>query len=254
MSELRQRVKEGLEGKFKGLDNGLNRANRFLFATQRKTYTLLGGQSGTFKTTLLDYMVSSAIRDAQEKHIKLDVFYYSFEIDELSKKCGWLSREVYIKYGVEISPEKIKGLGDFRLSNEELSLVEAEIPNVDEMFSKIKFSFRPVNPTGIYYQLWKHGEENGRFEYESYVDEHGITKKKISKYIPHDPEAYTLICIDHAALTSKERGFTTKETLDKLSEYIIELRNMFGFSFIVLQQFNQGLDKNKSRFTCLFQK
>lgn len=241
MSELKQRVQDGLEGKFEGLSNGLTRCNKFLFGIQRKTYTLLGGQSGTFKTTLLDYMVSSAIKDATDSNVKLDVFYYSYEIDELSKKCNWLASIIYRKYGVEISPEKIKGLGDFRLSNEELSIVDTEIPIVDEMFNKINFSFRPLNPTGLYYQLWKHGESNGKFEYENYTDNDGNVKKKICKYIPNNPDSYTLVCIDHAALTSKERGFTTKETLDKLSEYIIELRNMFGFSFIILQQFNQGM-------------
>jgi hypothetical protein len=241
VSDLKQRIQDGLDGKFEGLGNGFNRLNKYLFGVQRKCYTLLGGQSGTFKTTLADYIVSNAIQDASDKNIKLDVFYYSFEIDKLSKQCNWLSSIIYRKYGIEISPEKIKGLGDVRLSESEADLVSKEIPEVEEMFSKINFTFKPTNPTGLYMDLWKHGQDNGTFEYEHYIDANGDTKRKISKYIPNNPDAYTLVVMDHAALSNKERGFTTKETLDKLSEYIIELRNMFGFSFLVLQQFNQGL-------------
>ena len=41
-----ERINAGLEGRFKGLDNGLNKANKYLFGIQRSCYYLIGALSG----------------------------------------------------------------------------------------------------------------------------------------------------------------------------------------------------------------
>mgnify|MGYP003347450720 CR=1 FL=1 len=53
----------------------------------------------------------------------INIFYYSLEINEVSKKANWLSVLIHQKYDIIISPEKIKGLGDFRLDKNELEIV-----------------------------------------------------------------------------------------------------------------------------------
>lgn len=148
MSNLRERIKEGIEGKYQGLNNGFNQLNKYIFGVQKKCYTLLGGASGVYKTTYLDFTISNAIEDAKNKNIPIDVFYYSFEIDELTKKCNWTSKFVFDKYDIIISPEKIKGLGDNRLSESEQQMVEDVIDDVEKAMSNIKFFYDGVNPTG----------------------------------------------------------------------------------------------------------
>lgn len=238
---LRERIKAGIAGKYKGLSNGLIRINQFLFGVQRNCYYLLGGQSGTFKTTLADFIVLNAIEDAEEKNIKLNVFYYSYEIDELTKKCNWLSVLAFKRYGREISPERIKGLGINRLNSEEEELIESLIPEVDALFEKIKFRFKAENPTGIRNELFAFAETKGHWIYGEYRDKDGELKKFKDKFTLNDPDEMFLVIIDHLYLLKKERGFTTKETIDKMSEYSVSLRNTFGMSFLYLQQFNQGL-------------
>lgn len=238
---LQERIASGMAGDFKGLANGLNRVNNYIFGVQKGVYTLIGGLSGTFKTTLCDFMVLHAIADAERQGIDLDVFYYSYEIDELTKKCNWLSYYIYQKYGKIISPETIKGFGDNRLTPEELELVEACIPYIDSLFAKIKFRFKSSNPTGIYNELWGHCSKDGEFEMVDYKDTKGEIKQKINKFKPKDPKKVYLVVLDHLALLKKERGFKTKETVDKYSEYCVELRNMFGVSFFNVSQFNDGL-------------
>lgn len=241
MSGLKQRIQDGLSGKFKGLKNGLNRINNYIFGIQRSVYILLGGQSGTFKTTLADFMILNAIEDAEKQNIEFDIFYYSYEIDSLSKKCNWLSVIIYNKYGIIIPPEVIKGLGENRLTEEQQILVNSEIEYVEQLFDKINFRFKATNPTGIYTELWKFFTTKGEFEYENYIDKDGNPKQKIKRYIPKNPNRYTLVCLDHLLLLLKERGFSDKEIIDKMSEYAVELRNMFGCSFIFISQFNDGL-------------
>jgi len=258
MTKLKQRIQDGTEGKFRGLKNGFKRINNYIFGVQKNCYTLIGGDSGTYKTTILDYIVNNAIEDAIAKGIEITVFYYSFEIDELTKKCNWLSRAVNNKYGVEIPPQKIKGLGydpedsstfDKRLSEEEKTMVESCIEEVDILFSKINFIFDPLNPTGIYKDVFRYFENNGEIQYEKYMNENNVEKKRIVGYTPKNSNSQFLLCIDHLALMKDEQGFGTKDNIDKMSEYTVFLRNTFGISAFYLQQFNDSLSSvDRSKF------
>lgn len=241
MTELKNRIQEGLDGKFEGLENGFKDLNDVLFGVQKKCYTLIGGLSGTYKTTLLDYIFLNALKDAEKKNIKIDVFYYSFEIDKLTKQCNWLSQLAYKKYKLVIPPEKIKGLGNNRLNSKEQSIVEGLIPEVEEMFNKINFIFDSVNPYGIYKEIFDYCISKGTAKYENYIDENGKTKQRITSF-KWNEDRYLLIGIDHLYLAKKEKGNNTKENMDKLSTNLVSLRNLFGVSPFVVQQFNQGLN------------
>lgn len=235
---LKQRIDDGLSGKYEGLANGFNRINKYLFGIQRKCYYLLGGASGTYKSTLINFMLTNAILDAESKGIKLDIHYYSYEIDKLTMQCNWLSRFIYQKYNIVIPPEVIKGFGKNRLTKDEQTIVDNEIPHLEAIFNKINFKFIPNNPTGIYHDMWEFAEANGQIIYESIPNS---DKKRIVEYKPNDPNAYTLIILDHLYHLKKERGFETKEVIDKHSEYSVLLRNLFGYTIFNLQQFNDGL-------------
>jgi hypothetical protein len=237
---LKNRISDGLAGKYQGLANGFHDINKYIFGVQRKCYTLIGGASGTFKTTLLDYIILNAMIDAKAKSIPIDVFYYSFEIDAESKKCNWLSQLAFNNYGRIIPPERIKGLGDNRLDEEEQQIIDSLIPEVDSLFEQIKFTFEPMNPTGVYHELFNHCKEQGELVYEDYMDENKQSKQRIIGFKPKD-DRLILLAMDHLYLMRKERGFTTKENMDKMSEYNVSLRNIFGLSSFILQQFNQGL-------------
>lgn len=59
---------------------------------------------------------------------------------------------------------------------------------------------------------------------------------RFDKYIPNNPKRYWLVFIDHIALMMEERGFNTKQNIDKMSQYLVNLRNNFGLTPIVIQQ------------------
>jgi replicative DNA helicase len=239
--DIKERIKEGLEGKYKGLANGFTRINNFIFGIQKKCYYLLGGQSGTYKTSLCDYMLINALLDAEKTGLSINVFYYSFEIDEITKKCNWLSNIAYLKYNTTISPEKIKGLGDFRLNEFEQKVIDKCIIDLDILWNKINFTFQSMNPTGIYNTLWNFMKERGTFEYSEYINQDGEKSKKIDRFIPNDTEEYNMVIIDHYFLLKKERGYMAKENVDKMSEYFVQLRNIFSMTIIAVQQLNQGI-------------
>ncbi len=238
---FRERIQEGLEGKYQGLANGFDRLNNHIFGIQRSCYTLIGGLSGSAKTTLVDFMLLKALQDADKKGIPINIFYYSYEIDEISKRANWLSMLIYVKHGIIVTPQKIKGMGDLRLTSEELILVESETPELERLFNKIMWRWETANPTGLYKEWWSFMSDRGKFVKEPYLDENGAPKERIVKFIPNNPEEYNIGVIDHIALMKLERGFTLKENLDKLSEYAVGCRNIFQMTFIFLQQFNDGL-------------
>lgn len=238
---MRERIEAGLLGEYEGLSNGLNRINDYIFGVQRACYTLVGGLSGSAKTTFLDFTILNAIKDADSKGVPINVFYYSWEIDQESKKASWLSVLVYNNYGVIIPPEKIKGLGKFRLNDEERELVYSVLDELQSTFNRIHWIWEATNPTGMYKAWWDFMKPRGTFTYEPYEDEGGNKKERIVKFDLDNPKEYNIVAVDHLALAKIERDYTLKQNIDKLSEYAVFFRNMFKMSFIFLQQFNQGL-------------
>lgn len=241
MSNFKQRIEDGLSGKYQGLANGFNRLNKYIHYTQRKTYTLIGGLSGSAKTTLVNYILLNNIQDATIKNIPIDIFYYSYEIDEETTKANWLSVLIYKKYKAIIPPEKIAGLGDNRLSKAEQEAVYDILPELEEIFNKINFRFETTNPTGIYNELIEHAKKIGKFKYEDYIS-NGEKKQRLVGYEFNNPDQYVLVIMDHISLQKLERGFSLKENIDKYSEYCVFLRNMCGYSFFNISQFNQTLN------------
>lgn len=241
-----ERIAEGLKGKYQGLSNGLKRINKYIFGIQRGCYYLLGGLSGAAKTTLADFMLINAIQDAESKGIPINIFYYSLEIDEFSKKANWLSVLIYNKYDKIIPPETIKGLGDFRLTEEEQLIVKSETEELNKIWNKITWIWEPINPTGLYKSAWEFMSKRGEFEYEDYIDENKKPQKRIIKFINNNNEEYNIIIGDHYGMLKLEsrdgKMFTLKDNIDKCSEYSVRLRNLFGMTIIWLQQFNQGLN------------
>ena len=247
---FKQRIEDGLAGLYHGLPNGLNKFNRYLYGIQRKRYYLYGGLSGSAKTTLVDFKLLNALSYAKKMGIKVYVYYYSFEIDRETKQANFLSCHIFNKYKRIIPPQKILGLGKYRLDEEEKKLVEQELPYIEQLFQEINFCFDPINPTGIYKELLQHFRDTGKFKMRPYkkviTDKFGNETLEDSElmesYEPNDPDSYTIVVKDHLALLKSESGKSVKETIDKDSEYTVLLRNICGLTAMHIQQFNQGLN------------
>jgi len=238
---MKERIEAGLSGDYEGLDNGLERINKYIFKTQKACYYLLGGLSGSAKTTFLDFVILNAIQDAEAKGISINVIYYSWEIDETTKKANWLSILIYKKYNIVIAPEKIKGYGEFRLNEDEKKLIFSELDELERIFKKINWIWESQNPTGMYKYWWDFMGKKGKYIKEPYTDENDKKQERIVSFELNDPKEYNIVAGDHLALAKIERGFTLKQNIDKLSEFSVIARNLFKMTFIWLQQFNQGL-------------
>ena len=98
-----------------------------------------------------------------------------------------------------------------------------------------------ANPTGIYKFCKQYAEDNGKVHTKpsKYRDEMGVLQdtQAFDFYEPNNPNEYVIPLIDTINLVDSERGYTKKQTIDKLSEYLAKyLRNNYGMSPVVIQQ------------------
>jgi len=238
-------VTEGLKGKNAGMKCAdLPEFNSVLKGVQKGRYYLIGAESGAGKTTFADFVfVLELYFYCKEKGIKLIIPYFSFEIAKTPKRAKVTSFLVYKRKGYRLSSSKILGEdGDEKLTKEELQMIIDVSEEVDEFFRNIYFIDEPLNPTGMYKLWFELMESLGEFQYEEYIDRVTKTKKdKLVGYVTNDNSVIVLTVIDHIALAHIERGFETKQNIDKISEYIVYFRNRCNMSAIVVQQFNTEL-------------
>lgn len=96
------------------------------------------------------------------------------------------------------------------------------------------------NPTGIRNFLIAFAKKNGEFMYSPYVKE-GVTHQRMIGYKPNNPKKYVIVLTDHLRKLQPERGFDMKKTVDKFSEYAVELRNTCNFSFVHIIHLNRSM-------------
>ena len=105
--------------------------------------------------------------------------------------------------------------------------------------------------------IWKdlkgYAENHGTTYYKeiTITDELGEEKKvkQFDYYIPNDKNEYVFIIIDHVSLIESERGLDLRNSINKVSEYLVIFRNRYNYIPVVVQQQNVetlGLEAFKS--------
>lgn len=238
-------LKRGIQGHNVGLDNGLKAINKYIYGTHKARYYLIGAESGAGKTTISDFMfILNAWESAKKQGRKLKVFYCSFEIGKVEKQYRWASYYIFIKYGIRLPSDYLQGrITGRKISPEHLNMVLEAYTIITELMSCIVFCEDILHPTKIF---------------EGIIDEHfaqpgiGIVhrapisdadKKKgkkgyVTGYDEIDPSYTTILYIDHLALTGTEMNLETKGIMDKMSKYMIVLRNLFHCTGVFIQQFS----------------
>lgn len=115
------------------------------------------------------------------------------------------------------------------------------------------------NPTGIYFYLLDYAKQNGELLYEEF---YAINKqtgdrekgKRLSGYIPKNPEKYVIVVLDHLRNMKKEKeGYkmlTLKENMDRMTDYQVRLRNICNFTFVDILHLNRGIsDISRIKFS-----
>jgi len=264
------RIEDGLRGENVGLPHGFTRLMEYIPNTQQATYYLLGGETGSGKTSLTDdmfmynpydylydpkqYVINTnglfgiKLNKDQENRVELEaekikgeidrlklelsLVYYSFEIEKIIKIIKGVCRRLYYKYNIIVDVNYVLSRGKNRIATEIYEKVKETRDYFERLETVLDIHDIPTNPTGISKHLKSYFMKCGTIHK---VDDYRF------RYLPRNKNRYNIVIVDHIALSKKEQGFTTKENIDKLSEYLVLYRNKFSAIPVVISQFNRSI-------------
>jgi len=243
------------------LSGGVNcipsRFERFrseLVGIKKKTYYLITGttKSGKTQFTTFMFIITPVLYYLEHpEKIKPTIMYFPLEEtrdDIMLRIYSWLIG--YVTQGkILINSEDLQSVDERKpLPQEVLDVMNSkEFIRLADAFEECIIWCTDKNPTGIYKTIKSYLRENGTELFKdtevTYKDDFGNTVhdnvKKFVKYVPNNKREYVIPIIDHVGLLSQERGMTIKSTIEKLSEYMVILRNDYDVSPVVLQQQNK---------------
>jgi len=219
------------------------KASNYIPTIEQSTYYLIGGDTGSGKTTFADDVF---LYHPYETYDKVHFIYFSFEVTQTAKIVKGIARNLFKKYGIVTDVNFILSRGKNRIDTKIYELACREADYFDGLFDKLTMIDVSENPTGISKLIIEVAKKYGTYTSEDIVI--GENSYKKSHYTPHDKDQYIIVFLDHVALAKREKGYNTKENIDKISEYLIPLRNLFGVTPVVIQQYSRGIqstDRNK---------
>jgi hypothetical protein len=234
---LAKEVELGLSDRNNGIPMGFDRLNRYV-GIRKSMYFLVGGLTGSGKTSFIDdaFVLNPFdwYRSVQNRQdIKLKIIYRSMERSRTYKFAKWISRRIFLDYGMIIPVSKMLGWQKEKMTKDEHDLFLTYRDYMGELNECVTIIDGPENPVGIAKELKAHALEIGTIER---LDEfHKF-------YIPNHENEVTIVVIDHIGLlkTTKDQP-TKKEAIDKMSDELRYARDFYGYTPVVVSQFNRSI-------------
>lgn len=213
---------------------------------ERDTYYLVGGETGTGKTSFVDHVflmnaLEEYIVDGEDKNFFC--LYFSMEV---SRKRKLLKLAVNKLYRDKVLTQKKRPIDINMLLSKNKPLTDSGIEHVKGLETFFKVLQDKVN----IYEIPKTASETLE-QIENFVNKHlelhteeflnEITNKKVTKetwvHKSNKKPAFLLIIYDHIALLQKSRGSTfAKDQMDELSAGFVAKRNKYELCICGIQQ------------------
>lgn len=247
LDNLEKRRDRIINGSINSIPSPFARFSDDLIGIEQGSYVVITSSTKGAKTQFASYFyiynsLLFAYRNPEKVRVK--IFYYPLEETPEDVMTRFMSFILYTlsKGTIRIAPIDLKSTKNNKpLSKEVLNILNSEEYRkiLDFFENNIIFS-NSCNPTGVYNECKRYAEEHGTVYRKptKIKDELGNTKEiqSFDYYESDDVDEYRIIFIDHISLVSPERGMTLKQTVDKLSEYCVLLRNRYKFTPVVIQQ------------------
>ena len=237
--KLNEEVNKGLSGNNNGIPMGFDRLNRYI-GIRKSMFFLVGGNTGSGKTSFIDdcFVLNPFdwyISKKNKTDIKLKIIYRSMERSSTYKYAKWICRRIFLDHGVSISVNKLLGWTE-KMNEDEYNLFLSYQSYMEQMKDVITVIEGPENPVGIAKELRAHALKNGKIIQKDPDDEYSKV------YVPNDPNEITIVIIDHIGLlkTTKDQP-SKKEAIDKMSNELQYARDFFGYTPVVVSQFNRSI-------------
>jgi len=234
---LAREIELGLSDRNNGIPMGFDRLNRYV-GIRKSMYFLVGGLTGSGKTSFIDdaFVLNPFdwfVSPQNKSNIKLKIIYRSMERNRTYKFAKWISRRIFLDYGLIIPVSKLLGWQKEKLTKDEHDIFLTYKDYMEQLSDCITIIDGPENPVGIAKELKVHALNNGTIEQ---LDDYN----KI--YVPNHENEVTIVVIDHIGLlkTTKDQP-TKKEAIDKMSDELRYARDFYGYTPVVVSQFNRSI-------------
>lgn len=232
---LKNEVQAGLDGRNNGIPMGFSRLNKYI-GIRKSMYFLVGGLTGSGKTSFIDDAFVLNPFDwyisQKEQKVKLRIIYRSMERSRTYKLAKWVSRKIFIDQGVMIPVPKLLGWTE-KMNHDEHDLFLMYEDYIKAMEDVITIIDGPENPVGIAKELKMYAEQHGEIVQ---IDQFN------KRYVPNDENVITMVILDHIGLLKLTKDQPTKkQAIDKMSDELRYARDFFGFTPVVVSQFNRDI-------------
>lgn len=246
-------IDSGKMGLNQGLNTGLERLKDYMPNVQRGNMYLIGGETGSGKSALaVDSFLYSPYDDwllNYRTRINFHAFVWSMEMDKDIVLTKAICRRIFMitEGKVLVDINYVLSRGKNRVSQEIYNLVLNTRQYFEDFEDKVTI-LNNENPTGIRNTIHDYMLANGKDTYKQFIIKDRVTGEEIKRevydrYVPHNDieKMYTICIFDHVGLTKGERNFTKKQTIDKLTEYMIDYRDRYQITPVFVQQLNRSL-------------
>ncbi len=178
--------------------------------------------SGVGKTQLTKALyVREPLEYALKHNINLKIFYFALEESQQEFIDTMICNFISSRCGISMDLLMLQGFRTSSLPQDKMDLIEQHIDDVEELLERVEIIDSVYNPTGIYKYCRDHADKNGTHHFEDRefikkkIDDDGTyyTTKEMTKvyshYVPNDPNAITIVIVDHISLLTPEKD---KET------------------------------------------
>jgi hypothetical protein len=243
---LKQRRQNILEGKINCIEFPFPRFRTIFPGIEKGKYYLISGATKSSKTQLTNYIFVYTTVIYAYTHpniITPKIFYYNLEETEEAITLRFICFLLYIYDNIRISPTDLGSTNkDKPVDKHILDLIQTkkytDILNFYEQV--VEFKDDKSNPTAIWKDIKSYANLNGVTYYKPclYKNELGETKEgqEFDYYIPNNPNEYVFIIVDHISLIDTENNKTLRECINRLSSYMILIKNRYKYIPVIVQQ------------------
>lgn len=246
INNLRTRRERVLSGEVNCIPSSFTRFREDFVGIEQGKYFLVSGQTKAAKTQIATNMfVYNPLFYAYENpdKIHLKIFYFPLEESVENITLRFMSHLLAKYSDYRISPLDLKSTNENKVVPlEALELLESEkYQDILKFYNNTVMFFEDRNPTGIKRQIQSYAEKNGTVHKKKITitnKETGLSEERevFDYYEPHDPKEYVIIIVDHISLITPESNMDLRESINRLSEYMIMFRNRYNYIPVIIQQ------------------
>jgi len=245
INHLEERRNKVLQGEINCIPLPFNRFKEEFPGIEQGKYYLITAATKGSKTQFTNYIfIYNTILYSfyHPNIIKPKIFYYNLEETKENITLRFMSFLLYLFDNIRISPTDLSSTDkDKPVDNKIIELLNSKkYTDIIDYYEEVVEFKTGRNPTAVWKDVSSYANAHGVTHYKKskYTDDFGVVRETdaFDYYEPNNSNEYVFIIIDHVSLIEPELKLSLREAINKLSEYMVLLRNRYHYIPVVVQQ------------------